>query len=131
MAEEIGQGILDGGADVKVLRASARDTNDIIAEVHKAKGLVAGAPTVNRGMLVHVSKVLDDLVGLRPAGKVAAAFGSYGWSGEGPADIDAKLRKIGAEMVAEPLKVKWVPDAAEVQACREFGRRIAEAVIKD
>jgi flavorubredoxin len=131
MAEEIGQGITDGGVDVKILRASATDTNDIIAEIHKSKGLVAGAPTVNRGILVHVTKVLDELVGLKPAGKVAAAFGSYGWSGEAPPEIEAKLRKAGAEIVSEPLKVKWVPDDTEVQACRDFGRQVAGAIVRE
>jgi len=131
MAIEIGQGLLDEGVPVKLLRASTTDTNDMIAEAAKYKGLVLGSPTVNRAALADLVKFTHEMVGLRPAGKVGAAFGAYGWSGEAPGELDGMLRAMNVNIASEPLKLKWMPDAGEAEACRAFGRTIAAAIKAD
>lgn len=128
MADEIAQGLVDEGVPVKMLRASTTDINDLIAEVAKAKGLLLGSPTVNRTVLPSVGKLVHELIALRPAGKVGAAFGSFGWSGEAPAELNSQLEKLKATIASEPLGLKWVPDEAEMVACREFGRKVARAI---
>ena len=128
MAMEIGQGLLDEGVPVKVLRAATTDVNDLIAEVAKFKGLVVGSPTVNRAMLPDVAKFVHETVGLRPAGKVGGTFGSYGWSGEAAGEIEELLKTTKVDVVAEPLRLKWVPNSGEIAACREFGRKVAAAI---
>ncbi len=128
MAEEIAQGMADSGVPVKILRTSTTDINDIIAEMAKWKGLVVGSPTVNRLSLPDVAKFVHETVGLRPAGKVCATFGSFGWSGEAADEISNHLKGMGAKIAADPLKLKWVPTTGEIAACREWGRTVAEAI---
>jgi len=60
-------------------------------------------------------------------GKVGAAFGSYGWTGEAP-KLVIEIMKYKFEMqVAEPsLLARYLPDAKILSDCRELGKRIAE-----
>ncbi|MFH0897173.1 MAG: flavodoxin domain-containing protein [Candidatus Bathyarchaeota archaeon] len=79
-------------------------------------------------MLPTVAPFLEELQGLRPRSKVAAAFGSYGWGGGAVKAIEEKLGKAGMEIVAPALAVKWVPDIDELKKCSEFGKEIAMRV---
>ena len=48
-----------------------------------AGALVVGSPTLNNGVFPTVADVLTYIKGLKPRNLFGAAFGSYGWSGEG------------------------------------------------
>jgi flavorubredoxin len=62
-------------------------------------------------------------------GKVGAAFGSYGWSGESVQMLTDTLKHIFGMNVIEPgLKVLRRPDESGLKQCREFGKRIAEKI---
>jgi flavorubredoxin len=128
MAMEIGQGLVDAGVSFKLLRASTTDTNDMIAEAAKVRGLILGSPTVNRVALPDMVKFVHEMVSLRPSGKVGAAFGSFGWSGEAAGELESQLKAMNVAIAADPLRLKWVPDQGEAVACREFGRKVGEAI---
>jgi NADH oxidase (H2O-forming) len=46
---------------------------------------------------------------LRDRGKMAGAFGSYGWSGEGPKIILENLKLLKLNVVEEPAAFKFSP----------------------
>jgi flavorubredoxin len=58
------------------------------------------------------------------------SVGSYGWSGEAPRMV-IEIMKSKFEMnVAEPpLLIKYAPDEAGLEKCRELGRKVAERLI--
>ncbi|HBQ64426.1 MAG TPA: MBL fold hydrolase, partial [Clostridiales bacterium] len=62
---------------------------------------------------------------LRIKGKKAAAFGSYGWSGESGKLISSRLEETGNPVMIDPLMIKYRPTTEEIAACREFGQRFA------
>ena len=64
-------------------------------------------------------------------GKVGAAFGSYGWSGEAP-NILLEIMKNRFKMdVVEPaLRVKYNPDEKSLEECRQLGKSVAEKMLK-
>jgi flavorubredoxin len=63
-------------------------------------------------------------------GKVAAAFGSYGWSGEAPRLVLEILKnKFGMEVTEPPLSVTYAPDQASLEKCFALGKRVAESLI--
>ena len=130
MAEAIGQGIqaVRPEATVKLFNSARADKNDLITEVFKAQVLLAGSPTINRGMLSSMAAILEEIRGLGFQQKRAAAFGSYGWGGEAVKMIGAKLAEAGFELINDGLKSSWVPDAAALEACRDFGERVAAAL---
>jgi flavorubredoxin len=130
MAEVIGQGILsaDGELTVKLYNTAKRDKNDIITEVFKSKAILVGSPTVNKGILSSVAGIMEEIKGLGFKKKKAAAFGSYGWSGESRKIISALLKDGGFEVVNDGIRVLWNPDQSSVEECFEFGKQFAELI---
>ena len=127
MAENIAKGIAaaDPAVNVKLCNIAKKDKNDIITEVFKSKGIVAGSPTINKGILTAVAGILEEIKGLKFSGKKAAAFGCYGWSGESVKIISESLEKSGFQVVDEGLKVLWNPDDENIERCVDFGKKLA------
>jgi flavorubredoxin len=67
---------------------------------------------------------------LKPQNLIGAAFGSYGCSSEAVDKVTADLRELNVELVSEGLKAKYVPDAESLGTCREFGRKVADQVLR-
>jgi flavorubredoxin len=130
MAEAIGDGFADRGVDHKLLHAAVDDRNDALVEVFKAKTLVVGSPTFNNGLLPSITPLLSDIKGLKFQNKIGAAFGSYGWSGEGVKIIEEHLAASRIPVVREGLKCKWQPRAEDLEACRNFGKALGELTLK-
>ncbi|RJX36510.1 MAG: FprA family A-type flavoprotein [Desulfarculus sp.] len=128
MAKAIYDGALDQGVSVKLLNLACNDRSEVMTEVLDAKALVFGSPTLNNGMLPRMADLLHYLRGLKPAGKLCATFGSYGWSGEAPKMMAQILSEIKLELVAEPLRVNYVPDHEALAPCRELGQKIGQMV---
>lgn len=124
MAEAIACGIhqADPGITVKVLNSAKEDKNDIITEVFKSKGILVGSPCVNNGYLYSIGGLLEMIKGLKFKKKAAAAFGSYGWSGEAVKQISEELSKAGFRVINEGLNMQWVPGEEGMKECIEFGK---------
>jgi flavorubredoxin len=130
MAEAIAEGIRssDDAVVVKLYNASKYDKNDIITEVFKSKAVLVGSPTINRGISFSISGILEMIKGLGFKNKKAAAFGAYGWSGEGVKIITEELKDAGFEVVDDGLRALWNPDEQALQQCREFGQRFVRSL---
>ena len=130
MAEAIAEGIrsADEEVAVKLFNSARRDKNDIITEVFKSKAILVGSSTINRGILSSVAGILEEIRGLGFKKKRAAAFGSYGWSGEGVKMITDLLKEGGFEVVNDGLRELWNPDRQSLENCVSFGRDLAEAL---
>ena len=64
-------------------------------------------------------------------GKVGAAFGSYGWSGEAPRLVIEILKNKFEMNVAEaPLLARYAPDQTSLAKCFGLGKRIAESLTR-
>jgi len=126
MAKAIVEGITSEGVETMLFRIPFSDRGDIIKELLEAKGILIGSSTINNGVLPTVAPFLEEMQGLRPRNKIAAAFGSYGWGGGAVKTIEEKLEKAGMQLVAPALTVKWVPDKNEIQKCFDFGKEFAK-----
>ncbi len=126
MAEAIAEGIKAANpkVNIKLYNTSKSDKNDIITEVFKSKLILVGSSTINKGILHSVAGSLEQIKGLGFKGKKAAAFGSYGWSGESVAIINEELKKAGFEMLDEGLRLEWQPDKEGLERCLELGKRL-------
>jgi len=92
MADAIIDGLAEGGVDARAFHVAAADRNDVNVEVFRSRAVLVGSPTFNNGVLPTLAPILEDLRGLKFKNKIAAAFGSYGWSGEAPDKIEEHLR---------------------------------------
>ena len=130
MAEAIAVGITqeDPNVRVKVYNAAVHDTNDIVTEIFKSKAVLAGSSTVNNRYLSAMAGLLEMVKGMKFKNKKAAAFGSYGWSGEAVKLLTADLEEAGFEVVNEGKRTLWVPSEDELEACQEFGRQFVRDI---
>jgi flavorubredoxin len=128
MAEAIAAGIrdTDESVTVKLMNASKMDKNDIISEVFRSKAVLVGSSTINNGYLFSIGGILEMIKGLKFKNKNAAAFGSYGWSGEAVKLLTKELGDCGFNIINDGHRSQWVPDEAELLACMEYGRQFAK-----
>ena len=128
MAEAIAAGIrqADDKIAIKLFNCARADKNDIIAEVFKSRAILAGSPTINKGILFHMAGILEEIRGLSFKNKKAAAFGSYGWSGESVKMITEELREGGFEILQDGIREMWTPDQTGRENCLNFGKTFAQ-----
>ncbi|NLI61655.1 MAG: anaerobic nitric oxide reductase flavorubredoxin [Clostridiales bacterium] len=130
MAEAIAEGIKnkDSKVNVKLYNTSKTDKNDVITEVFKSKAILLGSPTVNGSILTSMVAISDLIKGLKFQNKKAAAFGTYGWSGEVIKILAENLEKAGFELVGQGVREQWNPDQEGLERCRGFGREFVESL---
>jgi flavorubredoxin len=112
--------IAEHGVEVKVLKLRENHRSDIMAALLDAGGLLLGSPTIHRNLFPTVADILCYMRGLKPTGKVAAAFGSYGWSGESVDLLNAALQEIGFDIIEPGVKALFAPDEDELSAARKL-----------
>jgi flavorubredoxin len=127
MAEAIAEGITeaDQAVAVKLFNVARSDKNDVITEIFKSKAILVGSPTVNKGVPSAVAGILEEIRGLRFRNKKAAAFGTYGWSGEAVKIISERLKEAGFQVLNDGIREMWNPNAESVENCIRFGRDVA------
>jgi flavorubredoxin len=67
---------------------------------------------------------------IRDKGKLAAAFGSYGWSGEAVGLIENHLKNLKLRVFCEGLASKFFPFEAKANQFVEYGKKFAEELSK-
>ncbi|KIH76219.1 Flavorubredoxin [Geoalkalibacter ferrihydriticus] len=117
-------------ADISVTEFGLVDLDDELVrdELEKADALVVGSPTINRDAPPPVWRVLSLLSSVTPKGKVAGVFGSFGWSGEAVKLIEERLRGLKYQLPIPGISFRFTPTDADVEGCREFGRKLAQSL---
>ena len=130
MARAVGEGLKSEGLDFKLLNLKLNHRSDIMTEVLDSRALILGSPTINNGMMPTMADMLSYMKGLRPTGKVGAAFGSYGWSGEAVKLISEAMREMDIALVGDGVRVKYSPKREDLDKCVELGRQVARAALE-
>jgi flavorubredoxin len=94
------------GIRVELIKLSDKHHSYAMAQLIDAKYIFVGSPTLNNQMMPTVAAFLTYMIGLKPKGRIGLAFGSYGWSGEAPAQINTFLEKAGFELLGMQ-KAQW------------------------
>lgn len=127
MAKAIADGLIEKGVSVKVVDLAVEHRSDIITQLLDAKAIVLGSSTLNNGMLPRMADLLCYMKGLKPVNKIAAGFGSYGWSGEAPKLITKALEEMKLQTLA-PVSVQFAPTHEFLKKCVDLGREIGSAI---
>lgn len=129
MAHVIADALGAAGCDPRVLKLRASHRSDVATEVLESGALLVGTPTINNQMFPTVADVLYYLKGLRPRNLVGAAFGSYGWSGEGVPQVAEILTAMGVDLVqagGEAVRSQYVPTEEVLDDCRRLAGLVSE-----
>ncbi len=130
MGEAIAEGIrrADPSVEVKLYNVAKEDKNDVLTQMFRSKAVLVGSPTINYGYSFAIAGILEMARGLKFKGKIAAAFGSYGWSGDAPKLITKHLQEAGFDVVDDGIKCLWVPDNKAIDECRDYGEQFCKKV---
>ena len=126
LAEKIAEGVGSEGLTVDLCDVEKMGPGEIGAHAEKASGLLFGSPTINQNALPPLYNCFAALTPLRDRGKLAGAFGSYGWSGEAKDVIEANIQAAKLDFVGESCFVKFKPSETQLQAAYEYGVRFAQ-----
>jgi len=129
MAKAILKGLIEEGAEARLLHLRSNHRSDIIEEMLEAKGILFGSPTLNNGMFPTVGDFLTYMKGLRPKGKVFGLFGSHGWGGGAIKEMRKTLEESKFEVWEKELGIQYLPDTEELKSVVQFGREFAKKVL--
>lgn len=126
LAEAIAKGIRDAvDAQVDLYDLVVSDAAVVMAEISSADGFLLGSPTILGDALPPVWNILGSMFSPLCKGKPAAAFGSYGWSGEAVLNLTERMKQLKLN-VLEGFRVKFKPSDEELAAAEAFGNAFAE-----
>jgi flavodoxin I len=94
--------------------------------------ILLGAPTYHHDMPIDMKKLFEEAAvkDIKLKGKIGAAFGSYGWSGEAPKLLlEIMKNKFEMQINEAPFLARYTPDKTMLYKCRDLGKRISETLI--
>ncbi len=101
---------------------------DLEELVVKSDGLIVGSPTINQNTLLPVYKLFSVINPIRDKGKPAAAFGSFGWSGEAIGLIENHLKNLKLKIVCEGQSTRFHPGKKDSDQLIRFGEEFARVL---
>jgi flavorubredoxin len=116
-------GFITDVADIEHIAATELDL-----KISSADAILAGSPTINQNTLLPIYTLFALINPLRDRGKVAGAFGSYGWSGEAPKIILDNFRNLKLKTFDETAGFKFAPGGDKKESLIEFGKKFARKV---
>jgi flavorubredoxin len=122
LAGAVQEGLEQSGINTVVKRIS--EVN--VAELADYTAVILGSPTYNKNMIETMKTFLFKLEQSNLKGKIGAAFGAYGWSGEAVGMISETMKQIYSMDVFEPpAKLDGKADEFGLGQHRDLGRKIA------
>lgn len=129
IANEIVKGInFVGQFDIKLYNIIDHNEATILADINTCDALIVGSPTILADVLEPVRILLAKLNPIVHGGKIAGAFGSYGWSGEAVPRLENRLKELKMKIPCESLNINFKPSQEELKQCFDFGVSIATAL---
>lgn len=125
----------------KQIAAGAQSVSDIIVEtldieqmdiavladkIEESNAYIFGSPTINQNILLQIYQMFALINPVRDRGKLAASFGSYGWSGEAQKIIPAVLAQLKLNVGEEQFFLKFTPHEKDKKTAFAFGAKFAE-----
>ncbi len=98
--------LTDAGIEVSVFHLKDADLGEVADRIKESNGFLIGSATRYGDMVGNVEELLKMIRAEDVAGKPAAAFGSYGWSGEAIAHVEDYLVQFGAKVVNQKFLIQ-------------------------
>jgi flavorubredoxin len=113
-------------ADIENISAGELDL-----KLASSDAILAGSPTINQNTLLPVYTLFALINPIRDKGKIAGAFGSYGWSGEAPKIILENFRNLKLKTFDDTASFKFAPGAEKKDTLIDFGKRFAQRILEN
>ena len=116
--------------DVDVSKFEITDQNmqEATEAILAADGFLLGTPTILGDALRPMMELTLSIHPILVRGKIASAFGSYGWSGEGVPNIMARLDQLKLRTL-EGFRARFQPNEEDLAEAKKFAENFAQAII--
>ncbi|WP_102049512.1 FprA family A-type flavoprotein [Pygmaiobacter massiliensis] len=115
--------------EVELYDMEKSDAETVAQRIVEADGFLLGSPTLLGDPVEPVFGLTLHLHPPMMKGKYAAAFGSYGWSGEAVPTLTDRLCHLKCK-VTEGFRVRFRPSEEESAAAQQFGTNFAKQIIE-
>ncbi len=131
MADVIKTELETQGLDVVGFALSDMRDDDYRNALEQADVLIIGTPTIQRDAPPQVWHALAMISSVTPKNKVAAVFGSFGWSGEAVKMVEQRLTGLKYKLATGGISFRFTPTAENLDECRKFAEQIASTVLTE
>ncbi len=128
LAGILGSALLEEGLRPSLVEITGESLADLAEKIRLSDGLLLGSPTFNRDALAPVWQLLAHVSAVTSQGKPAAAFGSYGWSGEAVPHLENRLKGLNFKVMTPGLRAVLKPSPEERDQALEFAQKFAAFV---
>ena len=119
MAKFLKQKVEELGYIADITEITSIPIEDSISKIERAVGFMVGSPTINQDAVKPSWDLLSLVSPIVNRGKVAMAFGSYGWSGEGVKMLTSRLKDLKFKVVEPGLSFCFVPSDNDYKNAEE------------
>jgi NADH oxidase (H2O-forming) len=112
--------------DVDLIDLSEYELDALKDRIENADGILIGSPTFNQDALKPVWDALSVVCPINVRGRLAAAFGSFGWSGEAVKLIEDRMKGLKFKVIESGLRFNFTPSDMDLQVTEEFADKFAE-----
>ncbi len=102
---------------------------EVEQRIIRASAIVLGCPTFSQNILLPIYQVFALINPIRDRNKLAAAFGSYGWSGEGAKIMTSAMGSLKLNVMDEGLMIKFTPHNDTKDKCIAYGKKFGETFL--
>ncbi|MDV4152606.1 FAD-dependent oxidoreductase [Clostridium sp. AL.422] len=129
LAKKIAEGIeAAGNIEVRLFNAIEHELNDIVTSIGESAGFLCGSPTIVGELLEPIRDILSKLNPVIHGGKLAGAFGSYGWSGEAVPRMETRLKELNMKLYPS-IKINFKPSDNELNEAFEYGLNFGKILL--
>ncbi|WP_391560648.1 FprA family A-type flavoprotein [Robertmurraya sp.] len=143
VAESIKRILEENQIHVSIFNADKSEKSAILESIKEADAVFIGSSTKYADMIGNLEDVLKDLKEMNLEGKIAAAFGSYGWSGEAIEVIQDYLHETnmnvqstshvikttGMTHVEFPVRVRFSPNNEQLKKIEHSTTFVADLLL--
>jgi flavorubredoxin len=123
LAEILQESMKQSGVEVVLKKIDDVDVNELSGYA----GVILGSPTYHKDMIGTMKTFLFKLEKVDLKGKIGAAFGAWGWSGEAVEMLSETMNNIYGMDIVEP-RGRLLGNTGAAGQHRDFGKKIAEKI---
>lgn len=120
MANYLKDALIKRGYFAETSEITKLPMEELVKKVESATSILIGSPTINQDAVKPAWDLLSLVCPITNRGKVAGAFGSYGWSGEGVPMLTDRLKSLKFKVLEDGFKFNFVPSEEDYKRADSF-----------
>ena len=120
MAEFFKEQLIKKGHMAEVTEITSENLGSLAKRVEEASSILVGSPTINQDAVKPAWDLLSLVCPITNRGKAAAAFGSFGWSGEGVPMLTERLKSLKLKVLDKGFSFNFVPSEEDYKRAEDF-----------